>query len=186
LVEQKHVEAAAEDVCERRARLLAAGTCVCSIPLLREVPDAERRRRASDTSRVRLLEAGEQAEQGRLAGAVRADEPDPRTRRHDEVDIREDSLGSVRLRDSGRDERPGKARHAQRPPTTSASNRLLLARTGPDETGQSRIKRRRAPAATLAPPQATVCYKERRGRMRSGLPSAHREDEDARVVLHDA
>src|SRR6185437_9868442 len=102
LVEQEHVKAATEDVGEDRARLLAAGACVSNIPLLREVPDAERGRRASDAARVRLLEAGEQAEQGRLAGAVRADEPDPRTRRHDEADIRDDDLGSKRLRDSGR------------------------------------------------------------------------------------
>ena len=118
LVEQEDVEAAAEHGRERRARLLPARAGAGGVPLLREIADRERRRRAPDATGVRLLQSGEQAQQRRLAGAVRADEPDPRARRHDEVDVREDDLGSVRLRDSGRDERAGKARHAQRPPTT--------------------------------------------------------------------
>src|SRR6185437_6984512 len=121
-----------------------------AVALLREVADLEARRRTPDAPRVGLLEPREQAKERRLSGTVRPDEPDPRARRHDEADVREDDLCSVRLRDSGRDERAGKARHAQRPPTTSASNSLLLAWTGPDETGQSRIERRRAPSATLA------------------------------------
>src|SRR5262249_43924349 len=110
--------AAAQDVGERSARLLATGAGAGAFPLLCEVADRERRRRAADATCVRLLEPGEQAEQRRLARAVRADEPDPRTRRHDEADVLEDDLGSVRLRDSGCDERAGKARHAQRPPTS--------------------------------------------------------------------
>src|SRR6266568_3231310 len=34
--------------------------------------------------------------------------------------------------------------------------------------------------------QVTDCYKEGRGRMSQGLASAHRQDEDARLVLDDA
>src|SRR3954451_16809708 len=139
LVEQEHVAAAAEDAGERRPRLLPA-RLAGAVPLLREVADREGRRRAPNAPRVGLLEPGEQAKERGLARAVRSYEPDPRARRHDEADVLEDDLGSVRLRDSGRDERAGKARHAQRPPTLSASNRLLLARTGPGETGQLRIE----------------------------------------------
>src|SRR5207248_2706569 len=117
LVEQEDVEPAAEHLREGGASLLAARAGAGAVPLLREVADRERRRGTPDASRIELLEPGEQAEQRRLAGAVRADEPDPRARRHDEIDVREDDLGSVRLRDSRCDERAGPARHAQRPPT---------------------------------------------------------------------
>ena len=128
LVEQEHVEAAAEDAGERRPRLLPA-RLARAVALLREVADRECRRRAPDAARVGLLEPREQAKECRLSGTVRPDQADPSPRRDDEADILEDDLGSVRLPDSGRDERAGKARHAQRPPTLSASNRLLLART---------------------------------------------------------
>jgi len=40
-------------------------------------------------------------QQGRLPRTVRPDEADPRTRRHDEVDVREDDVCSVRFRDAG-------------------------------------------------------------------------------------
>ena len=42
----------------------------------------------------------EQAQQRRLARAVRPDETDPRTRRHDEVDLGKDDMGSARFRDA--------------------------------------------------------------------------------------
>ena len=71
------------------------------IPLLRQVTDGECRRVAPDGAAVGGFEAAEQAQQRRLARTVRPDETDPRTRRHDEVDVREDDLGSVRFRDAG-------------------------------------------------------------------------------------
>ena len=74
------------------------------IPLLGQVADGERRRVAPHRPPVGLLLPGEQAQQRRLAGAVRADEPDPRARRHDEVHAVEDDVCSVRLRDGGRGE----------------------------------------------------------------------------------
>ena len=117
LVEQEHVGAGAQHGGERRPRLLPARAFARG-PLLREVADCERRRSAPDAAGVGLFEAGQQPQQRRLAGAVRADKPDACPRRDDEADVPEDDLGSVRLRDSGRDERAGKARHAQRPPTT--------------------------------------------------------------------
>src|SRR5579859_1955693 len=130
LVEEENVDVAAEHVGERGARLLAAGACADRrVSLLREVADGEGRRSAPDASDVGLLEPGEQPKQRGLADAVRPDEPDPGARGNDEPDVPEDDLRSVRLRDSGRDERTSRARHAQRPPTASASNRLLLART---------------------------------------------------------
>jgi hypothetical protein len=63
LVEEEHVEAAAEDGGERGARLLPAGASAVSVALLREVADGERRRGAPDPAGVGLLEAGEQAQQ---------------------------------------------------------------------------------------------------------------------------
>ena len=90
------------EVCEQRL-------AVERVALLRQVADGERRRVAPDDSAVRLVLAGEQPEQRRLARAVRPDEPDPRMRRHDEVDAGEDDVGSVRLRDAGRGESADRA-----------------------------------------------------------------------------
>jgi hypothetical protein len=129
LVEEKDVELLAEHRGERRTRLLPARVSA-RLAFLREIADRERRRRAADAPLVRLRETREQAEERRLAAPVRPDEPDPRARGHDEVDVREDDHRSVRLRDSGRDERAGKARHAHQPPTTSPSDNLSLGKTG--------------------------------------------------------
>ena len=52
-----------------------------------------------------VVDACEQAEERRLAGTVRADEPDPRLRRHDEVDAVEDDLCSIALGNACCDER---------------------------------------------------------------------------------
>ncbi len=79
------------------------------VALLRQVADGERRRVAPDGSAIRLVLAGEQPEQRRLPRAVRPDEPDPRVRRHDEVDAGENDVGSVRLRDAGRGESADRA-----------------------------------------------------------------------------
>ena len=138
-VEQKDVEAGTEHVGERRTRPLSARQRLGDVALLRQMADRERGRRPPDPPRVGILEACEQTEQRRLPGSVRADKPDPRPRRHDEIDVREDGLSSIRLRDSGRDERTGKARHAQRPPTTGKG------RVGWD--GSVAHKRRWAPRA---------------------------------------
>ncbi len=119
------------------------------VALLRQVPDGERGRRPADAPAVRFFEPGEQAQERRLAGAVRADDPEPRPRRHDEVDVREDDLGSVRLRDAGGGERAGWADHA-RPPRREPSDNVSLGRTGLVRTGQSRIGGAGAPRWTLA------------------------------------
>jgi hypothetical protein len=139
LVEQEHVEAVAEDGGERRPRLLPA-RARARVPLLREVADRERRRSAPDAPRVGLLEPGEQSEERGLAGAVRADEADPRARRHDEADVLEDDLGSVRLRDSGRDERAGEARHARLTSDSERKQQTVTCKDWADETGQLRIR----------------------------------------------
>ena len=74
----------------RPHRLVAPG-------LLRQVRDgAGRRHRPA----VRLLEAGEHAQQRRLADAVRAHEADPRARRHDEVDVGQDDGRTMELGDA--------------------------------------------------------------------------------------
>jgi hypothetical protein len=112
LVEEEDVMFRTKHSRQRRAGLLPT-RARARLALLREVADRERRRRGADAPVVRLLEPGQQPQQRRLPGAVRADEPDPRARRHDEVDAGEDDFGSVRLRDSGRDERAGQTRHAQ-------------------------------------------------------------------------
>jgi hypothetical protein len=52
---------------------------------------------ARDRARVRLLDPGEQAQQRRLAGAVRTDDPDPRPLRHGEVEPVEHGPAAERL-----------------------------------------------------------------------------------------
>ncbi len=85
----------------RPPREIAVERLACQrITLLRQMPDREQRRVAPDRAGVRRVEAAEQPQQRRLAGAVRPDEPDARVRRHDEIDVREDDVCSVRLRDA--------------------------------------------------------------------------------------
>ena len=56
---------------------------------------------AVDRAPVRRVEAGEQTQERRLARTVRPDEPDARPRRNDEVDVRENDMGTVSFRDAG-------------------------------------------------------------------------------------
>jgi hypothetical protein len=95
------------------------------IALLRQEADRESGRQP-DLAAVGLVDAGEQAEQGRLAGAVRPDEADSRTRRHDDVDPREDDLSTVGLRDAGSGE------HCDLQTRTRPSDKLSLGRDGRD------------------------------------------------------
>ena len=69
--------------------------------LLLQIPDRRACRRACDRALVRLLEAGHDPEQRRLADAVRADEPCPRLRAEREGDLIENDLGAAVLRDAG-------------------------------------------------------------------------------------
>ena len=70
------------------------------VALLRKMPDGKRRRVVPDRAGIRLVEAGQQSKHGRLARTVRADEADARMRRHDNVDVRDDDLCSVRFGDA--------------------------------------------------------------------------------------
>ncbi len=79
----------------RQQRL--AGT---PIVLLRQVADRQRCGCSLDPSLVRLVEAGEQAEQRRLAGPVGADEPQPRARPERQVDMVENGAGAERADDA--------------------------------------------------------------------------------------
>ena len=54
-----------------------------------------------DGALVRLLETGDDPEQGRLADAVRPDETGPRVRAERETDLIENDLGAAVLRDAG-------------------------------------------------------------------------------------
>ena len=90
---RRHARAPREIAEQRLAR--------ARVVLLREVADRGRGRRALDLPVVRLLVAREQAEQRRLAGPVRPDEPEPRARAERQVDAVEDDVGAVRLADAG-------------------------------------------------------------------------------------
>src|SRR6185312_3280521 len=70
-------------------------------PLLLEVPDRDGRRRARSGALVRLLEARDDPEQGRLADPVRADETGSGVRAEHETDLIENDLGAAVLRDAG-------------------------------------------------------------------------------------
>ena len=94
--------AAAGEVAEQRLAVLDVG-------LLRQVADRERPWSAVDAAEVRLLEPGEDPQQRRLPDPVRPDETDPGARPHDERDVCENDVGSVRFRDVARDERAGRA-----------------------------------------------------------------------------
>ncbi len=58
------------------------------------------RGRPLDRALVRLVEPGREAEQRRLARAVRADEPEPRARAERQVDAVENGLGAERADDA--------------------------------------------------------------------------------------
>ena len=72
-----------------------------AVVLLRQVAGGERGRRRARRARVGLLDPGEQAQQRRLAGPVRADDAEPRSRPDRQVDAVENGLGAVRLDDAG-------------------------------------------------------------------------------------
>ncbi len=99
------------------------------VALLGQVADRERRRQAPHGAAIRHLQGREQPQQRRLADAVRPHEPDARVRRHDEVDVRENDLTSVGLRDADRGERADRA-HVHLLTRTTPSNKLLLGRNG--------------------------------------------------------
>ena len=88
--------------------VLLDGLVRVAVSLLREISDREVGRRAADSASVHFLQPGEDAQQRRLPDAVRADEPDPRTRRNDDGDVLEDALRAVALRYVGGDERAGR------------------------------------------------------------------------------
>ena len=87
-----HVLEATEDFGEERARLVAAGD------LLGKVAD-RRAPRAADTSMVRLLEPGQDAAEGGLAGTVRPHEADPLAIGDPPLDVAEERLPAVALGD---------------------------------------------------------------------------------------
>src|SRR5204863_7245809 len=68
--------------------------------VLREIADA-RAARQRDRAPVRLRLARDDAQQGRLPGAVRPGEPDPRAVGHGPGDVVEDDLASVAPGDAG-------------------------------------------------------------------------------------
>jgi len=69
-------------------------------PLLGEVPDAQTPGEI-DRAAVGLLDAGDDSQNCRLAGAVRADETDAGLRRDAPVDALEDFVDAVGTRDTG-------------------------------------------------------------------------------------
>jgi hypothetical protein len=71
------------------------------VAILRQEAD---RTAGTDRATVWGVEAGEQPQQGRLARTVRADEADPCVRRHDEIDVCEDDLCTMTLRNAGCDD----------------------------------------------------------------------------------
>jgi len=81
--------------------------------VLRQVADA-RAARERDRAPVRLHLARDDAEKRRLAGAVRAGEPDPRAVGHAPGDVVEDDLAPVALGDAG-DVEHASREHAGRP-----------------------------------------------------------------------
>ena len=62
--------------------------------------------RAEDLARVGLLGAEQDPEERRLAAPVRPEEADPAVRRHEEVEVREEDVLSVRLADALRLDEP--------------------------------------------------------------------------------
>ncbi len=63
---------------------------VTPVRLLRQVSDPQRRRRRHHRAPIGLIEPGEDAQQRRLANAVRADDPEPRARSDRQADPVED------------------------------------------------------------------------------------------------
>ena len=88
------------DVCLRRRDAGAPGQvreqCLAGTPLvlLRQIADRERRGRPLDATLVRLVEAGGEPQQRRLAGTVRADEAEPGTRAERQIDAVEHGVGA--------------------------------------------------------------------------------------------
>ena len=82
-----------------------------SVRLLRQVARGQVRRREAHGARVGPLEAGQDAEQRRLPGPVRADEADAAARRNDEVDVPQHELRTVELRDVGCGESAARTLH---------------------------------------------------------------------------
>ena len=72
-----------------------------SVVLLRQVADRDRRWSPLDAALVRKLDPGEEPQQRRLAGAVSADDAEPRARPERQVDAIENGGGAVRLDDAG-------------------------------------------------------------------------------------
>ena len=70
-----------------------------NVALLREIADPQRRRIAPDRAAVELLQAGERAQQRRLAAAVGADDADPAAGSDRERDALEDRVRAAMNRD---------------------------------------------------------------------------------------
>ncbi len=83
---------------EREQRLVAP------LELLRQVADPQRRRGRGDRAAIGTVAAGEQAQQRRLADAVRTDHTETRPRPDGHVDGVEDGEGAVRARQVTGDE----------------------------------------------------------------------------------
>ena len=71
-----------------------------AVVLLRQVADGQRGGRPLDCARVRLVEAGGEPEQRRLACPVGADEAEPRARPERQVDAVENGTGAERADDA--------------------------------------------------------------------------------------
>ena len=97
---------AAGEVGEQRLARTAVG-------LLRQVADGQRRGRPLDAALVRLVEPGEQPEQGRLAGPVGADETQPRAGAERQVDAVENGAGAERADDAVERDTQGSLRRTQ-------------------------------------------------------------------------
>ena len=114
LVEQQHLGVGGQDRLEIPSRRFATREPVDG-PLLDQVGDAQIRRLTSDRARVRLLGPGQQAQQGRLADPVRADDADPAGRRDGEREPVEDDGLAVGLADRVCGQRAARSVHAENP-----------------------------------------------------------------------
>src|SRR5439155_8379379 len=99
--------------------------------LLGEVADLEVLA-SEDGSRVRLLASDQDLEEGRLPGAVRADEADLVPLRQFEVDVREEEAAAVGLRDALEAHDPGtRGARAEREAEGARGGRRRLRRVAP-------------------------------------------------------
>ena len=94
-----------------------------AVVLLRQVADRQRSGRTLDRALVRLIEPGRETEQRRLAGAVRADEAEPRARAERQVDAIENGVGAERADDACQRDSHGRA-----PPGTRGRGRAQRVR----------------------------------------------------------